>query len=140
MAFVDYENLYSSDQAITATAASENIIDHGDDSSRIAAYRELGKKSEVVAFVTEDFATNDGLTIALQSCNSSDFSSSAVTTHSSKLVALAALVKGAPIEIGEIPNDALQYTRLYYTVSGSSATAGKIHAGIGLDKQTNGIL
>ena len=140
MGFVDYQNLYSSDQAVTATAASENIIDHGADSSRIADYRELGKSSEVVAFVTTDFATCDGITIAFQSCASEDFSSTAVTTHKSVLVALADLVAGTPIEIGEIPNDTLQYSRLYYTISGSNATAGKIHAGIGLDKQTNGVL
>ena len=138
MGFVDYQNLYSSDQAVTATAASENIIDHGADSSRIADYRELGKSSEVVAFVTTDFATCDGITIAFQSCAESTFASP--TVHKEVLVALADLVAGTPIEIGEIPNNTLQYSRLYYTISGDNATAGKIHAGIGLDKQTNGAL
>ena len=139
MGFIDRENLYSNDQAITATAASTDIIDHGDDDSKIQSFREVGGKSTIQAFVTESFNTCDGLTIALQSCAAEGFGSG-VVTHRSVLKARTALVAGAPIEIGDLPNDLLQYSRLYYTVSGSNPTLGKIHAGIVVDKQTNGVL
>ncbi len=130
---LDKQNLLSDDQAITASAASENIIDLG-------VARDIGKGTPIPfeVQVTEDFATLTSLTVALQVDDNASFSS-AKTVISSAAIAAADLVAGYKFNIGEyVPRGTDErYARLYYTVAGSNATAGAITAGVSMGSQTN---
>lgn len=117
---LDKTLVFSEEQAITDSAASTNIIDQkaaGD------AYGALW----LVAKVTADFATLTSLTIGVQTDSASNFSS-AVTLASSGAIAAAALTEGEFICCFRLPADCKRYIRLYYTVGGSNATAGKVTA------------
>jgi hypothetical protein len=46
---------------------------------------------------------------------------------------LASLTAGARFPITTVPEGVLRYLRLYYTVTGSSPTVGKITAGCGAE-------
>ena len=142
MTILDIRTLFSDDQAITATAVSTNVLDRGVVGTPVggaaALSSDLGKSMvpfEVI--VTEAFATLTSLTITLETDDNSGFSS-ALTKWTSGAVAAAALVVGKRIPIGYVPEGVDErYVRLNYTVTGSSATAGKITAGIAAGLQTN---
>ena len=111
---------FSDEQAITASAASTNIIDQkaaGD------AYGALW----VVVKVAADFATLTSLTIGVQTDSASNFSN-AVTLASTGAVAAASLTEGEYICCVRLPADCKRYIRLYYTVTGDNATTGKVNA------------
>lgn len=111
---------FSEEQAITASAASTNIIDQkaaGD------AYGALW----VVAKVDADFATLTSLTLGVQTDSASNFSS-AETLASTGAVAAASLTEGEYICCFRLPAGCKRYIRLYYTVGGSNATTGKVSA------------
>lgn len=120
----DNENLFSSNQAVTASAASTNIVDLGD-----AEDRGPGSPIEIEALVTEAFATLTSLTVGLQSSTDAAFTSP-VTHYSTGAIAQASLTAGKRIAIPAALQDVNRYIRLYYTVSGSNATAGKVYAGV----------
>ena len=128
---LDKQNLFSDDQAITVTAASTNLIDMGALHARIQSNPEFNSK--ILAQVTADFATLTSLTVALQSDDNAAFASAA--THGSEVVAVADLVAGKQVVLN-VPREAQRYIRLYYTVTGSDATAGNVVAGVILDIQT----
>jgi hypothetical protein len=130
----DKENLFSEDQAITATAASTNLIDLGANSSRVASAIERGKAS-VFAQVTADFDNLTNLAVALQTDDNSGFSSA--TTLRSETVLLADLVAGKQLDFGPLPVNTERYVRLNYTVTGAAPSAGTFMSGIILDAQTN---
>lgn len=139
--------IFSDDQAITATAASTNIINlgatgipHGD----AAAYsRDVGKgaKVPILVQVTEAFdsGANDGtLTIALELDSTSTITPDASIDLGT--FAEADLVAGFQIPWDVLPKGVnLQYCQLKYTVAGSgNFTAGAITAGIVKAVQNNG--
>lgn len=124
---MDLQNLFSDDQAITATANSTNVIDLVNGGTAVSP------DLRVMCQVTEDFATLTSLTVTLTTSASEDMSSS-TTLASSSAIAVADLVAGKDINLGCLPEDADRYLRLTYTVAGSNATAGKITAGLVLDK------
>lgn len=120
----DKENLFSDHQAVTATAASDNVINLG-------VSRDIGKGVPVPIDirVTEDFATLTDLTVSVEVDDNESFSS-ATTLATTAAIAAADLVVGKVFSIQYMPLGIEQYVRLKYTVGGSNATAGKIHAGI----------
>lgn len=123
---LDSTNLFSDDQAITATAASTNVIDLGS-----ATRGDIGKGTSIplLVQVTTSFATLTSLTIAVQTDSVENFASPKTLT--SQTIALAGLTAGAQAGFNVIPTGTDErYLRLYYTVTGSDATAGKITAGI----------
>jgi len=136
----DSTNLFSDQQAITATAASTNVIDLGaTDTPQHAANaitRDIGK-GRPIDFriqVTEDFdsGADDGtLTITLQKDTVEGFGS-AETVVETVAFAEADLVAGYVIPLQWVPRGANQrYIRLNYTVAGSgNFTAGKVTAGL----------
>jgi hypothetical protein len=129
----DLTNKFSSDQSVTATAASENVIDLG------VSGRDIGV-GEVVPLriaVTEDFATLTSLQVSVQT---SDTEGSGYTdVILTPAIAAASLVDGYVFNIQSVPRGVLgRYVRLNYTVTGSDATAGKINAGITMGNQDNG--
>lgn len=120
---IDKENEYSDGQAITADAASTNIIDHG------SAYGELGAlarplRGRVQVDTTFDNLTS--LTVTLQTATDAAFTSP--VGLASKTILAAALVAGAQFDFGIIPEGALRYTRFYYDVNGTNPAAGALSA------------
>lgn len=133
----------SNSQAVTASAASTNYIDLGATGTpplhSVALARDIGRGPRVPIRiqVTEDFATLDTLTVALQVDDNSSFSTPK-TVLSSGAIALASLVAGYAFNLDYIPKGTDErYMRLYYTVGGSNATAGKIWAAIVEANQEN---
>lgn len=136
------QQLFSDDQAITATAVSTNVIDLGvagtPYDAAAALNQDVGKGNPVPVLiqVTEDFATLTSLTITLETSANADLSSS--TVLSSEVVTVANLVAGKQTFMQCLPNGVDQrYLGVRYTVTGSNATAGKITAGISMGNQTN---
>lgn len=125
---LDAQNLFSDDQAITATAVSENVIDLGSDGAG------PGEPLELLAQVTEDFATLTSLNVEIQTDDNSAFSSP-TTVGSTGAVAAADLVAGYQFRVRALPHGLQRYVRLNYVVAGTNATAGKVVSGIVFDKQ-----
>jgi hypothetical protein len=125
-------------QAITATAASTNVLD-------LLANRDIGAGSADIMLnieVTAAFATLTSLQVALQT--SAD-NSTWVDLMLSPVILTANLVVGARILRVNLPAFGLndtgtpnRYMRLNYTVAGSNATTGAIIAYLsGMGDQNN---
>jgi len=127
---LDYQNLFANDQAVTATAVSENVVALGPEGAD-------GAGRKIVIAVTEDFATLTSLAVVLQTDDNSAMSS-AVDVLTTQAFAAAELVAGFLIEIPVPAIEMEAYARLNFVVAGSDATAGTLKAGIVLDTQTNG--
>ena len=112
---------FSENQAITATAASTNVIDLGKD--RAVSF---GTPVSLLVRIKESFNTLTSLKIAVETCASSAFGSP--TELASSTVLLANLTKGALIPMTFMPAGNKGYVRLKYTVSGSNPSTGKISA------------
>ena len=122
---LDAQCLFSDAQAITSTAASTNVVKFGKGEFTFVP---------LLIQVVESFATLTSLTITVQTATDSAFTTP-VDLASSTLAA-AKLTQGAVIPINYIPRGNLGYIRIYYTVTGSNATTGKITAGVvaGIDR------
>lgn len=127
----DAKLLMSSNQAITATAASTDVIDRGDS-------KDVGKAGDVpiAVQVTEAFNNLTSLAIAIQTDSDSAFGSA--VTLATVTVALADLKAGYQLPIITLPKGCKRYLRLNYTVTGTAPTTGKVTAGIVAGVQTNG--
>ena len=130
------QQLFSDDQAITASAASTNLLDLGVEGTVLLApndlVRDIGKGTPIPIWigVTVAFATLTSLKVAIQTDDDVAFGS-AKTVLETEAIALANLVAGYRFNLDYIPLDtAERYVRLNYTVAGSDATAGQITAGI----------
>lgn len=133
----DQQTLLSDAQAITASAASTNVIDLGPIKAGIV--RDIGKgcKIPLLIQVVETFNTLTSLTIALQ-VDDADTFPSAKTVWSST-VALADLKAGKVIMPEFITRGTDEaFMRLNYTVAGTNPTLGKITAGVTMGNQSNG--
>lgn len=131
----DAQTRFSNAQAVTASAASTNVIDlkaagipYGND---VALSRDLGIYDIPLRIqVTTAFATLTSLKVAVQVDDNSSFSS-ATTVLETEAIAAASLVAGYQFNIDKFPlKTSERYVRLYYTVAGSDATAGAITAGV----------
>lgn len=137
----------ASGQAITASAASTEYIDLGATGTpapghTTALKRDIGRGNPVNirVQVTEAFATLTSLKVAIQTDDNSSFSSAA-TVLETEAIAVADLVAGYVFNLQWIPrNTDERYLRLYFTVAGSSATTGKIFAGVVQAGQDNDFL
>jgi hypothetical protein len=138
----DRSLLMSNAQAITATAASTDVIDLGATGTvfgnSAALVRDVGRGYEIPlrVQVVQAFNNLTSLTVAVQCDDNSGFSS-ARTVATSQAVALASLAVGYVFE--EIPTFQVgtneRYVRLNYTVAGTAPTTGQITAGITLANQ-----
>jgi hypothetical protein len=141
------EDLFSNQQAVTASAASTNVIDLGATGipygNAEALKRDIGKGNKVPlrVQVTEDFATLTSLTITVQTSDDAAFGSGVITHATTGAVAAADLVAGWSWGHDVIPYAQAagmgRYMRLNYTVTGTAATAGKVTAGVTMGNQTN---
>jgi hypothetical protein len=134
------QQLFSDDQAITASADSTNVIDLGVAGTPYGAAAALnddvgkGNKIPILVQVTEAFATLTSLTINI----STGATTALGTTIASQTIAVADLVVGKQISIDVLPEDITErYLGIEYAVTGSNATAGKITAGITMGNQSN---
>lgn len=129
--FIDKQNLFDEDLALTVTANSTNIIDLGNDSSRVQVLNE--KAGKLFIQVTTAFASVTSLTVTLHGDNSSGFGTNTELV-SSPTILLAELVAGYEFQMS-LPLIQYQYLRLTYTIV--TTGTGSLTAGIILDKQTN---
>lgn len=136
------QQLFSDDQAVTATAISENVIDLGAPGTPYGAVAPLnqdvgkGNPVPVLIQVTEDFATLTSLTVTLEVSAAAGLTSPQVLA--TETILAADLVAGKQTFMQCLPNGAdLRYLGVRYTVNGSNATAGAITAGISMGNQTN---
>lgn len=141
---LDENTLFSEDQAVTASAASTNYMDLGASATPPGAPAALGNKIgggndiPLVISVTEDFATLTSLTVTIEVDDNTSFSS-ARTVASTGAIPVAELVAGYITSLTVLPHTIDErYMRLYYTVGGSNATAGKVNASLTPGIQTNG--
>ncbi len=127
----DKLNTFGTDQAVTATAASTDIIDLG-------AVRDIGNGEplELVILVTETVTASGAATVTftLETDDNSGFSSVAVLA-SSGAIGKAALTAGTEVLRVKVPLDAERYLRTNYTVATGPLTAGKFTAFLAHDRQ-----
>lgn len=143
MSIFDITNLFCEDQAITADAASTNIIDLGATGTPFGAsaalVRDIGKGCHVPLSVnvTETFNNLTSLLVSLQVDDNSGFASP--KTVASKSYLLAELVAGTQLSFPDyIPEGANErYMRLYFDVTGTDPTTGKFTAGPVAGRHTN---
>jgi hypothetical protein len=136
------QQLFSDDQAITATAVSTNVIDLKASATPFGGAaalnndKGLGEPVPILMQVTEAFNTLTSLTVTLENSANSDLSSSTVLFTQS--ITLANLTVGRRWNIEYLPSNAkLRYLGLRYTVVGTNPTLGKIWAGIVMGIQSN---
>lgn len=127
--------LFSNAQAITATAASTDIVDLSATGTVFGAaaalVRDIGKGQQIPIDiqVVEAFNNLTSLTIAVQTATDAAFTTP--VTVQSQTLALADLTAGRVSSITFVPPGVKQrYVRLLYTVTGTAPAAGKITAGV----------
>ena len=130
---LDLQNKFSSAQALTVTAASENVIDLG------VPLRNVGNGEAVPINIYVDTALS-GLTslqVTVQTDDAEGFGS-AVDVISTGAILAADLVAGYQFSIIHLPLKLVgRYIRLNYVVVGT-AGAGSLSAGVTMGNQQNG--
>lgn len=126
----DAHLLFSNAQAITADAASTNLIDLG-----AAADIGVGEPLLIDVAVDEAFNTLTSLNIILETDDNAAFSSA--TALWTKNFLLASLTAGAKLNLPAIPVGCERYIRLRYDVVGTDPTTGKFTSRIVLNNQRN---
>lgn len=138
------QNLFSDQQAITATAISTNVIDLGVAGTPYGAAAALnydvgaGNPIPVLVQVTEAFthATTSDLTVTIEVSDVAGMTSPVVLA--SQTIAFADLVAGKQMFVHYLPHGATkQYLGVRYTSSSGSFTGGKVTAGVTMGVQTN---
>jgi hypothetical protein len=127
---LDYENMFSKDQAVTATGASPNTVDLGPG--------DAGPSERASLFVSAwpAFSGTGTLTINLQTSDAvgTDGSLTDPVTIAGYAVSNDALAAGGKLMAARLPHGCKRYLRLNYAVSGSIAD-GKLTAGLTWDVQ-----
>ena len=119
---LDEQGLFSNNQKVTASVASENVLDLG---KREVSF---GTPVELLIQVSEEFNNLTSLDIKVQTSTDEDFSESIDLIE--QTMTLAELKQGSVSAIKFLPKGNLGYMRLFYTVNGTAPTTGKILAGI----------
>jgi hypothetical protein len=141
---LDKESMFSDDQAITATAASTNIIDLGatgtvvGSSSALKRYLGQGEPIEILVQWTATAVSGGSstVTVDLETDDNSGFSSAATLATTGAIVK-ATLVQGHRMSIKFMPEKTERYLRLNFTVATANLTAGTVTAGLVMGTQTN---
>ena len=127
---LDNQTLLSNAQAVTADAGSANQIDLSPIASGIVRDIGNGNPIPLLVQVVETFNNLTSLTVSLQVDGDSAFGSPK-TVKSTAAIPLASLVAGYQFNLDYVPRDTDErYMRLYYDVTGTAPTAGKITAGV----------
>lgn len=117
MAILDANLVFSKDQAVTTTAAS-NVIDLQ------APGDAVGQELTLRTLVSQGFAGLSSLQVKLQTSENNSTWEDVLMTPA---IAVGKLTKGAEIFCVRVPHGLKRYVRLNYTVSGT-ATAGKLYS------------
>jgi hypothetical protein len=129
----DKLNTFGTDQAVTTTTASTDIVDLG-------AARDMGNGEplELVVLVTETVTAAGAATVTftLETDDNAGFSSTFVLA-SSGAMAKAALTTGTEVLRAKVPLDAERFLRTNYTVATGPLTAGKFTAFLAHDRQAS---
>lgn len=127
--------MFSEAQAVTATAASTDVIDLGPiDGTR----RDIGVGYPLEFWTTVNTtATASGAATVNVQLQTSPDNSTWTTIASSGDLALSALVAGKRIVSQKVPSGVQKYLRVNYTVSTGPLTAGAFTSGINLDVDNN---
>lgn len=128
---IDQQNMFSDNQAITASALS-SVIDMGNPATDVMgnlAPADPGQSEiNVEARVTADFATLTSLQVQLEQSANADGSAGTVLLQTAA-IPVATLKKGYKFALGSLPAGISQrYLVLNYAVVGSNATTGKVTA------------
>jgi hypothetical protein len=130
--YVDAQTLYSDSQAITASAASTNLVDH-------EISRDLGTGQDVYLVAVVDVAFTDAgsdstVQVDLQSDNDVAFGSVDNTQTIGTFAATSAVGTTliAKLQPGQVDS---RYTRINYTVANGNLTTGSITAFLTTDVQ-----
>lgn len=120
---IDSLNEYSDAQAVTASAASTDVVDHG------AAGETIGEELYFTVVVPTGVTAAGAATvnIALQTATDEAFTSPKVL-YSSGAIAKDDLGAGTTAVRVRVPKGRLRYTRTYYTVATGPLTAGAFDA------------
>ena len=134
---LDRQNLFSLNQAITATAVSTDVIDLGPEmwAGTAGSDREI----PIELTVTESFTSGGATTLQVEVQSSVNEAFSAPIKHLlTDVIPKADLAVGKVLSKGlSLPADVKRYVRLNYVVATGPFTAGKITAGIVASRQTN---
>ena len=131
--YIDRQNLFGQDQAVTASAATTDYIDLG-------AMRDIGngERPEILVLCTQDVTAVGAatVTVAMQTDDNSSFSTP-VNLVLSDAIPKASLVAGAQVMRVAVPYGTERYLRLFYTVGTGPLTAGKFTSGLVPLRQAN---
>ncbi len=123
----DKRLMFCEEQAITASAVSENTIELGENDVSV------GGPVPLFMFVNEKFeGTATGLTVKIQVNDKADFSGTTATLLE-ETIAIADLKEGKILPPKYMPKGAKGFARLSFTVEGSNTpafTKGKLTAGV----------
>lgn len=131
----DKQTLLSDAQAITATAASTNVIDLGP----IKNKREtgFGSKVPIAIQVVEPFNNATSVAFSIQQSDAEGSGWADIAT--SGAIPLADLKAGYRPVLDVLPRNLnKRYLRLNYTVAGTAPTTGKVTAGVVLGDNSRG--
>jgi hypothetical protein len=143
---MDRTALFSDRQAITADAASTNIIDLSATGTPYGASSPLvrdigfGRAIPLVVTVTQTFNNLTNMVIQVQTDDNSSFTSPKIV-FTSPTYTLAQLAAGAEYLLPDaIPAGVNErYLRIYYDITGTAPSAGTITAGVVMDRQSKGV-
>lgn len=127
--------MFSEAQAVTATAASTDVIDL----SPLKGTRRdigVGEPLEFWTTVNTSATAAGAATLNVQLQTSAD-NSTWVTLYDSGTLALASLTAGKRILSTKVPAGVLKYLRVNYVVATGPLTAGAFTSGINLDVDAN---
>lgn len=134
------QQLFSDDQAITATAVSTNVIDLGVPGTPYGAVaplnQDIGKGNKVcfLAQVTEDFNNATSVQVTIETGATTALGTAVL----SETILLADLVAGKQSVIQVLPTQLTErYLGVRYTVVGTAPSTGKFTTGITMGNQTN---
>ena len=129
----DKLNTFGTDQVVTTTAASTDIVDLG-------AARDMGNGEplELVILVTQSVTAAGAATVTftLETDDNAAFSSPVVLANSGA-IGKAALGAGTEVLRVKVPLDAERYLRTNYTVATGPLTAGTVTAFLAHDRQAS---
>lgn len=130
--YIDSQQKLSDAQAVTASAASTNVIDLG--------AKGIGDTDQDIIIAVTETATASGaatVTFSVQASDAEAFGSGVETIASTGAIGKADLVAGQEILKLRISHIGKRYLRVYYTVATGPLTAGKFTAAMVNNAQTN---
>lgn len=120
---LDKQAMFSDAQAITADAASTNVV-------KLTGEPAFGNPVPVICQVVETFNNLTSLAISLQTATDEDFTAPVTLASETITKSTTTLYAGDKMSLNFLPKGNLGYMRMYYDVTGSAPSTGKITAGI----------